>query len=80
MHLFVSYMKSAIEIINLQRFLNLPLTQRGTFLTLMQLHFNYFTIIAAVVKKKYARFCSRILILFSATFDNTIHDLLPCFP
>ena len=35
---------------------NLPLAQRGTFLTLMQLHFNYFTIIAAVVKKNMADF------------------------
>lgn len=58
------------------------LTQRGTFLTIMQLKFNYFTIIAAVVKKICQIFFKnlRTLILFPATFDNTIHGLLPYFP
>ena len=56
MCVFTLEMNSAIDTINLQRGFCMKfathLIKRGTFLTLMQLNYNYFTIIAAVCEKK----------------------------
>ena len=54
--MFALKINSAIDTINLQKGFCIKFTthliKRGTFLTLMQLNYNYFTIIAAVCEKK----------------------------
>ena len=55
MRVFALEMNFAIDTINLHRGFCIKFTthfKRGTFATLMQLNYNYFTIISAVYEKK----------------------------